>query len=227
MAKWWDEFEDKPLGVPVRRADDGKGYVLDHPALTPPEPEPREDPDPWARFPDAPGTHPGGWPKSQAPPELPRSRLDRAFDEQLDRGALHPKPNVPWGTPNVEAAAYAHRGPGIFGKALGALGLDASGRRAATTWPEAMENTAKGTSLLNFAHDVYQAAKRLKERGGLPPEGDPYREQAPIDAFAVAGTAGLGSLAGESPPGAFGTFVWSPLGGRACRQRQDDWTARA
>jgi hypothetical protein len=173
--------------------------------------------DPWARFPNV-----------DAPPREGEGKPANIFD-QFDADRPHvrpgqlpympplrgdpieelpaPHPNVPWGTPDVEAAAYAQRGPGVFGKALGTLGLDASGRRAATTWPEAVENTTKGMSLLNFAHDVYQAAKRLKEHGGLPPEGDPYRGQAPIDALAVAGTAGVGSLAGERPPGAFGTFV--------------------
>ncbi len=145
-----------------------------------------------------------------------RSSLDRAFDSMLDAehaagGIRAPAANVEWGTPNVEAAAYQQRGPGLFGKILGAIGLDASGRRSRTSWNDAAETTAKGTSATNIAHGAFQAGKRLLDMYQPGLEG-PYREQAPIDALQVASTAGTGAIAagGAQPTGSLGTFIGRP-----------------
>lgn len=133
--------------------------------------------------------------------------LDRVLDEQAKTGNFPlAEGNVPWRDfQNVEARAYAQRGSGIFGKLLGMIGLDESGKRAKTSW----EDATKASSLTNAADDVYEAAKRL--RGYKPgAEDDQYREQAPVDALAVAGTAMAGSLPGPRPPGSLGTFIGRP-----------------
>lgn len=65
-------------------------------------------------------------------------------------------------------AAYHGQGVGVFGKTLGALGLDDSGARAQTTWGAAMRNTVYGQSLINQVAEIGHAITRA--RAG---EGDP------------------------------------------------------
>lgn len=102
---------------------------------------------------------------------------------------------------NEEAARHA-AGVGIFGKILGALGLDESGARAATSWGEALENTMRGPSLINMIADTGEAAQRLIDSPFLPSE-DP---QKALDALAVAGVAQTGAFAAAPfrPAGSLG-----------------------
>jgi hypothetical protein len=104
-------------------------------------------------------------------------------------------------------AAQAAQGVNIFGRALGAMGLDdTQGSRRNTPWSTAWQNTHQGLSLANTLQSAFGAADRLLTE---TPAGhqDPTN---PLLGFEVAGTLGgtaaPTAMLGGMPRGAVGTF---------------------
>lgn len=111
--------------------------------------------------------------------------------------------------PNPEAAEAA-QGVNVFGKALGALGLDESGKRAQTSWRDAWRNTVGGASLANAAGHAVTAAQRATRETGGPSDA----------ANAQIGMTLAGSIGGASSPfaalgGAPGNAVFTFAGPKA------------
>lgn len=110
-------------------------------------------------------------------------------------------------------------GVGLVGKALGAIGLDASGERAAQSWGDALKTTAHGFAMMpqtavEGAHQAYTYPSRVA-RG----------EASPYDAAEVlnfTGNVTLGGATAPKPTNAAGMF-----GGRLAETADRAALARA
>lgn len=122
-------------------------------------------------------------------------------------------------------AARAAEGANVFGRALGALGLDDErGTRRNTPWGEAWANTHGGMSLANALQSGFTAADRLMTETPVGRQ-DPTN---PILGFETAGTFGAAgaptAMAGGMPRGALGTFGSRPARSLARQEANPAWS---
>lgn len=137
------------------------------------------------------------------------------YRNALDPYGLSYEPNLGWDSPEVTSTANAlfaaqpSRFPrwelnalaggeqakaGLFGKALGALGLDESGNRAATSWIDAAKHTAG--NVINAPQDIANQLLAL-------------REYQPV--YGTAGDAEDRALAGRQAGEVFGLAGLAPV----------------
>lgn len=94
---------------------------------------------------------------------------------------------------------------GLFGKALGLLGLDESGARAATSWGDAAKHTAG--NLINAPQDIGNQLLDLQDyqpvygTGASNPEDRARAGQQAVSTFGLAGLAPLGGMAAGKAAG--------------------------
>lgn len=116
-------------------------------------------------------------------------------------------------------------GVNIFGKTLGAYGLDASGVRENTTWKEALGNTVAQLDPRNFAYEVGQAWEGLPRQTAYAlanPESEAAIEPATGSSLMLAGTAAITGGVVPKSGMSLGTF-----GGRLAKTADQAALAKA